>query len=316
MGKSDISVYKVSKNFGNKLHIGTCSWNYPEWSEVGIYSGKQKRHYDYLPEYAEHFNTAEIDQWFWSLESPDNLRLPKADDVEAYANLTPKDFRFTVKAPNAVTLTHFYKQAPKEFAEKPNPHFLSGNVMDAFLKSIRPLGEKIAVIEFEFEYLNKQKMPSVDVFFDQVGPFLDKLPRDYTFAIETRNPNLITSNWFDFLKTHNTGHVFVDGGYVPPPYSIYEKHGDACLTTRTVTMRMLGSDRLGIEKKTGKHWTKVVEPRDKSIDDAAKFAAKLFPGHYDIYANFNNHFEGSAPLSIRTMIKILKKYMKEFGIPE
>lgn len=313
MEKDTISVYEVCKDLKNRLHIGTCSWNYPEWQEIGIYSAKQKRHYDYLPEYAEHFNTAEVDQWFWSLDSPDSVRLPKKEDVEAYAKLTPKDFRFTVKAPNSITLTHFYKQAAKEFAEKPNPHFLSNKVMDAFLKSLKPLGEKVAVIEFEFEYLNKKKMASIEAFFDQMGPFLDKLPGDYSYAIETRNPNFITSEWFDFLKAHKTGHVFADGGYMPPPYSLYEKFGAASLPTKTVAMRFLGPDRLAIEKKTGKLWSEVVEPRDEAIDDAAKFAAKLFPGHYDVYANFNNHFEGSAPLSIRTMIKVLKKYMVEMG---
>jgi len=313
MDKNAISVYEVCKMFKNRLHIGTCSWNYPEWEEVGIYSAKQKRHYDYLPEYAEHFNTAEVDQWFWSLETPDSIRLPKYEDVEAYAKLTPKDFKFTIKAPNSITLTHFYKQAPKEFAEKPNPHFLSTKVMDAFLKTLKPLEDKVALIELEFEYLNKQKMPGIEAFFDRVGPFLDKLPDDYSFAIETRNPNFIKAEWFEFLRAHRTGHVFADGGYMPPPSSVYEKFGEASLPTKTVAMRLLGPDRLAIEKKTGKHWSKIVDPHEEAIDDASRFAAKLFPGHYDVYANFNNHFEGSAPLSIRTMIKMLKKYMMEMG---
>jgi hypothetical protein len=73
MDKKNISVYGISKKFKNRLRIGTCSWNYSEWQEIGIYSAKQVRHYDYLPEYAEHFNTVEVDQWFWSLESPETV---------------------------------------------------------------------------------------------------------------------------------------------------------------------------------------------------------------------------------------------------
>lgn len=82
-------VHNLPKKLKSRLRIGTCSWNYPEWQEIGIYSAKQKKHYDYLPEYAERFNTAEVDQWFWSLESPDIVRLPKSEDVEACAKLTP-----------------------------------------------------------------------------------------------------------------------------------------------------------------------------------------------------------------------------------
>lgn len=232
MRPNPISVYPLVTKFKSHLYIGTCSWNYPEWQEIGIYSQKQSKHYEYLPEYAEHFNSAEVDQWFWSLESPELVRLPKQEDVEAYARLTPDTFRFSVKAPNSITLTHFYKQASKEFAEKPNPHFLSTKLMTAFTKSLEPLKGKIGVIVFEFEYLNKSKMPSLDAFLDRVGPFLDDLPGDHEYAIEIRNPN--------FLK-----------------------------------------------------------------EDISELVKKLIPKKFDVYANFNNHLEGSAPLSIRKLLEAL-----------
>jgi uncharacterized protein YecE (DUF72 family) len=285
--------------------MGTCSWNYPEWQEIGIYSQQQKRHYDYLPEYAEHFNSVEVDQWFWSLESPDTIRLPRPDDVKAYADLTPDDFKFTVKAPNSITLTHFYKQAPKDFAGQPNPHFLSKKLTESFLKSLEPLRKKIGVVMFEFEYLNKEKMPSLDAFFDQLGPFLSSLPDDFAFAIETRNPNYLKEEYLQFLKKHRTGHVFVDGYYMPSAASVFEKFGKVSLPTKKVVVRLLGPDRQGIEKKTRKRWTQIVDPRDKTIGDIAELVLKLIPEKFDVYANFNNHLEGSAPLSIAKFVSAL-----------
>lgn len=296
----------VPKKLRDHLRIGTCSWNYPEWQEVGIYSQQQKRHYDYLPEYAEHFNTAEVDQWFWSLESPDSVRLPRKEDVNAYAELTPDGFKFTIKAPNAITLTHFYKQAPKEVAEKPNPNFLSKQIMKSFLKLLEPLKEKIGVIMLEFEYLNKEKMPTLAAFLDHLGPFLSSLPSDYAFAIETRNPNYLKEEYFEFLKEHNTGHVFVDGYYMPSAASVFEKHGKASLPVKNVVIRLLGADRQGIEKKTRKRWTQIVDPHDKTIGEVADLVLKLIPQKFDVYANFNNHLEGSAPLSIAKFVQELK----------
>ncbi len=300
-----ISSYPATRKFKNHLHIGTCSWNYPEWQEIGIYSAKQSRHYDYLPEYAEHFNSAEVDQWFWSLDSPDSVKLPRMEDVEAYAKLTPDDFKFTVKAPNAITLTHFYKQAPKEFAEEVNPHFLSKKVMTAFLKALEPLKDKVGVIMFEFEYLNKEKMPSIQAYFDQLGPFLDSLPDEYQYAIEIRNPNYLREEYFDFLKDHDTGHVFVDGYYMPSAFSVFEKFGDASLPTNTIVVRLLGLDRQGIEKKTRKHWTEIVDPRDKTIEEILGVLKKLLQQKFDVYANFNNHLEGSAPKSVQKLVDML-----------
>lgn len=307
MKKEDHSVFELSKKTLNRLRIGTCSWNYPEWEEIGIYSQQQKRHYEYLPEYSQHFNTAEVDQWFWSLDSPDSVRLPRKDDVEAYNDLTPDDFKFTVKAPNAVTLTHFYKQADKRFAEKPNPHFLSEKVMDAFLKALSPLKKKIGVIMFEFEYLNREKMPSMSAFFDHAGPFLDKLPDQFNYGIETRNPNYLKNEYFEFLKSHHTGHVFADGYYMPPVAAVFEEHGKSSLPTKTVVIRLLGADRQGIEKKTRKRWTRIVDPRDKTLKEISEFVARLIPEKFDVYANFNNHLEGSAPLSISKFVSWMKK---------
>jgi uncharacterized protein YecE (DUF72 family) len=301
----NITVYSLSKKFKNHLRIGTCSWNYPEWQKIGIYSAKQKRHYDYLPEYSQHYNTAEVDQWFWSLYGPDNVKLPSEEDVEAYANLTPEDFKFTIKVPNSVTLTHFYKQAPKQFAEQPNPNFLSKKIMDAFLKAIKPLKKKVGVIMFEFEYLNKEKMPTLEAFMDQLGPFLNNLPADYKFAIENRNKNFYTEEYFKFLKSHNVGHVFVDGYFLPSADSVFEKFGNVSLPTKSIVIRLLGADRQAMEKKTGKYWTKIVEPRDQTIKEVAEFIEKLIPQKVDVYANFNNHLEGSAPLSIAKFIDLL-----------
>lgn len=302
----EISVERLPQKLKENLRIGTCSWNYPEWEEIGIYSQKQRRHYDYLPEYADHFNTAEVDQWFWSLESPDSVRLPKHEDVEAYERLTPEDFRFTVKAPNSITLTHFYKQAPKEFAEKPNPHFLDTKLMDSFLASIRTLSPKIGVIMFEFEYLNKSKMPSQSAFFDLVGPFLTSLPKVYSYAIEIRNQNYLTKEYFQFLKSHDCGHVFVEGYYMPPVSGLFEKFGPDSLTSKSVVLRLLGADRQGIEKKTRKHWTEIVDPKDKTISEISELVRKLIRKKFDVYANFNNHLEGSAPLSISKFMDMLK----------
>ena len=180
-------------------------------------------------------------------------------------------------------------------------------VMDSFLKSLKPLKEKVGVIMFEFEYLNKDKMPSLEAFFDRLGPFLDELPKDHQYSIEIRNPNYIKEEYFDFLKSHKVGHVFIDGYYMPPAYGVFEKFGKASLPTKTVVVRLLGSDRQGIEKKTRKHWTEVVDPRDKTIEEISDLVKKLIPEKFDVYANFNNHLEGSAPQSISKFIRLLEK---------
>jgi uncharacterized protein YecE (DUF72 family) len=101
------------------MRIGTCSWKYDSWKGL-IYPDFGE--FNYLEEYSKHYNTVEIDQWFWSLNKS-NVYLPKSNVVEEYNDSTPNDFKFTIKMPNSLTLTHPYK------SYEPNPYFLSNELM-------------------------------------------------------------------------------------------------------------------------------------------------------------------------------------------
>ena len=76
------------------VRIGTCSWKFPSWEGL-IYSAADG--INYLSEYAQKYDTVEVDQWFWSLFGEDNIGLPKPSDVVAYRDSVSDDFRFTIK---------------------------------------------------------------------------------------------------------------------------------------------------------------------------------------------------------------------------
>jgi uncharacterized protein YecE (DUF72 family) len=179
------------------LRIGTCSWKYPSWEGL-VY--KHARGTDYLREYATHYNTVEVDQWFWSLFGPENIRLPDPHDVKAYRQSVPADFRFTVKAPNAITLTHFH-QASKKDPLVPNPAFLSLPLFMKFLEHLEPMHDVMGPVMFQFEYLNKQKMQSQATFLEQLGAFIQQLPATFQYGVEVRNGNYVNAGFFDFLST-------------------------------------------------------------------------------------------------------------------
>lgn len=91
-----------------KVRIGTCSWKYPEWHGLAASAPKG---IDYLAEYSLKYSTVEIDQWFWSLFSPSRSKAgPIPADVLRYREAVPEDFRFSIKVPNSITLTHYYQK--------------------------------------------------------------------------------------------------------------------------------------------------------------------------------------------------------------
>jgi uncharacterized protein YecE (DUF72 family) len=289
------------------LRIGTCSWKYDSWKGLIYDSSLRYRPEDYLSDYARHFRTVEVDQWFWSL-FPKGIRLPEAKTVTSYADRVPDDFIFTVKAPNSITLTHFYAKQPKAlaaYANRPNKHFLSVDLLKRFLDTLLPLGKKMGPVMFQFEYLNRKKMPSRDAFLNRLHEFFEEAPMDFQYAIETRNPNYLSKEFFSFLKKRKIGYVFLEGYYMPPIGEVFHKYDTAAADFGVI--RLHGGDRKAIEEKTGEKWNRVVEPRDTALDSAVEIVNEYFQRRIHTFVNVNNHFEGSAPLTAERLVKLLQR---------
>ncbi|MAG13043.1 MAG: hypothetical protein CMN78_00415 [Spirochaetales bacterium] len=285
------------------LRIGTCSWKYPSWQSL-VYSGT--KNINFLEEYAKRYNTVEIDQWFWSLFGEDKISLPRADTVDEYCRAVPGDFKFTIKAPNSITLTHFYRHLTGGKLV-PNPHFISKPLLNDFLASIKPLHPYLGLVMLQFEYLNKQKMENLAEFLDCIDQLLEDTPEDIRFALEPRNPNFFTKRYFTFLSERGLSHVFIQGYYMPEITEVYWKYRD--LVTMPVVVRLHGYDRDEIEKKTRKQYHSIVAPKDDELPGVIKMVQDLRERGVDVYLNVNNHYEGSAPLTIEKIRGLISDYL-------
>jgi uncharacterized protein YecE (DUF72 family) len=274
------------------LHIGTCSWKYDSWRGL-VYSDQPD--IDYLREYAQKYDTVEIDQWFWSLHGVHSVTLPRQDAVDAYLRSVPENFSFSIKVPNSITLTHLYRKN-KTDPMVVNPYFLSVELFHRFLQSIESLRPHLGPLMFQFEYLNKQKMASQTVFHEKFQQFLSKIPGGYLYAIEIRNSNYINSDYFSFLKDNHIIHVFLQGYYMSPAATIYENYSS--FITDTAVIRLLGPDRKGIEERSGEEWNRVVDPKDGELPDILHMIEDCISRNVTVWLNVNNHYEGSAPITI------------------
>lgn len=283
------------------IKLGTCSWKYESWKGI-VYSEISKK--NYLKEYSKKFQTVEIDQWFWSLFSPSKVVLPQRNVVEEYSKSVPHDFLFTIKVPNSITLTHFYKES-KEDELRTNPHFLSVELFQEFLNSIEPILNKTGCLIFQFEYLNKLKMKSLSDFQLKISEFrkqiTDKVPR---IGIEIRNPNYLNEKYFRFLLEEKLTPVLLEGYYMPPVVETYLKFKE--YIRELVVLRLHGPDRQGIEKIANESWNRIYINRDKEIDSLVEMIKELQNNEVDLFVNVNNHFEGSAPLTIEKIKSRLK----------
>ena len=275
------------------VRFGTCSWKYDSWKGI-VYTESNPK--NYLKEYSKKFNSVEIDQWFWSLFPPSKVVLPQKRVVEEYNKSVPEDFLFTIKVPNSLTLTHFYKES-KDEQLKVNPFFLSKELFDQFLESIEPIKNQVGCLIFQFEYLNKQKMSSFAELQFKLADFFKNLNKKTpTIGIELRNPNYLNEKYFKFLEELNLAPVFLEGYYMPPIKEIYSKFKK--FINSVAVIRLHGPDRKGIEKIANENWNQIYINRDSEINSIIEMIKDLQSREVDLFVNVNNHFEGSAPLTI------------------
>ncbi|MDC7228523.1 MAG: DUF72 domain-containing protein [Spirochaetales bacterium] len=271
------------------IKLGTCTWNYDSWLGL-VYSYKANSAAEYLKQYSQKYRTVEIDSWFY--------KIPDKAEVLSYKNSVDSDFSFTCKVTNAITLTNLRNKNKDR-----NPDLLSSELFKRYLDSIEALLPQIDGIMFEFEYLNKTKMSGAQEFLERLNDFFEKVPSGLPLAIETRNKNYLTNDYFKMLNDNKVMHVFSEKLYMPSVYNVYAKFQD--YINDGAIIRLLGGDRKEIEKQTKKQWDNIVQPKD-DLKQVVGMINYMSGKGLKITANVNNHYEGSAPKTIMKMIEMLR----------
>jgi uncharacterized protein YecE (DUF72 family) len=304
--------------------IGACSWNYDSWVGL-VYSRPRATAAEYLPEYSRRFKTAEIDSWFY--------RMPTARDAASYAAAVDGGFRFTCKAPRELTTRRLPAPGPARGGAggsavaagdagqagaggsdraagkacpadsgKPNPSFLSAVPYRSFIERIEPLHSRLDAVILEFEYMNRTKMGSLEEFLGLLGGFADSVPREVPIAVECRNGNYMKEGFFALLREKGLAPVLSEKQYMPSVVSLCDSFG--AMFGDLVVIRLMGGDRGEMERATGERWDRIVEERPEKAAIARMVKNLLVKGKR-VVVNVNNHYEGSAPLTIESLERML-----------
>ncbi len=167
-----------------RFWIGTSGWNYPHWRERFY-----PRHIPselWLPYYAAHFPTVEINNTFY--------RLPDPAFVERWAAEAPHGFKFAVKASRF--LTHI-----KRLKDCREP-------LQTFLDRVLLLGGTLGPLLFQLP-------PQMKRNDDRLADFLRLIPRELGAVFEFRNPSWHVQSVFDLLQSHNRAYCIMDHPLLP-----------------------------------------------------------------------------------------------------
>lgn len=258
-----------------RVRVGTSSFTAKGWQ--GVFYPAKLKPASYLAYYAKQFDTVEIDSTFYGP--------PSESTVRKWAELTPSYFLFSAKVPQVITHERCLKDCDGD--------------LSMFLCAMEHLGNRLGVLLFQFPYFNRQEFSGGEAFLQRLKPFLKKLPSGFRFAIEIRNKDWLTPDYFALLRERQVSAVLVDHPYMPNADGYFDRADP--VTSGVGYVRLLG-DRYAIEEQT-KNWDKTIIDRSREYRDWTTACEKLTKRGVDVFVYINNHYAGHAPAGVREFLK-------------
>ena len=280
------------------IRLGTSSWAFPGWAGL-VYDRKAtatELSNGGLGAYAAHplLRAVGVDRSFYGPVS--------AAEFRDYAAAVPDGFRFLVKAAGAVTTPwQRVTGGPKKFGK--NERFLDAafaarSVVAPFVDG---LGEKAGPLVFQFTPLGREYTKEPARFTSRLHAFLDALPRGPWYAVEIRDPELLTDDYVAALEATGATHCLNVHGRMPSVAEQAERTGRV-LGDRVAVRWMLHS---GFEYEEAKDryapFDRLVDEDPASREQIASISVKKAKSGAEVIVIANNKAEGCSPESLRRL---------------
>ena len=288
------------------VRFGTSSWAYEGWRGQIYHRSYPANRFskDSLAEYATfpsgeapRFRTVGIDHSFY--------RPASAAQLAHYASQVPTDFHFCSKVWEELTVPA-YADLPRYGAKagKPNPRFLDGSLFrDLVLQPFRQaLPGRIGPFIFEFQRTGLEPR----AFLDALDRFLSELPAGYPYAVEIRNPAVLSPRYREILLAHQVAHTYNHWTGMPPLLAQHRLLGER-FTAPFVVLRLLTPLGLPYADAVERYapYTHIVAPQPQMRRDAVSLIDSASSQGVTPYVLVNNRSEGNAPLTIQALAEML-----------
>jgi len=251
------------------IRLGASGWHYHDW--VGSFYPEGAAPGSYLVEYAHHYDIVEVDSTA--------RQIPSTELIDEWRMSTPRKFQFVVRAPGVITHEKVLQGSREEFR--------------AFVETVRGLENKLHSVLLQFDTFSKQAFPQHTRFFERLDEFLESASDEVPIAVEIRNRNWLTAEWFELLRRHHAMPVLVDHPWLTPIAELAKKFDLA--TGSAVFIRLLG-DVDAMEKRNCR-WDKAIVDRAGDLESLAETATQLVEKS-DVIVLADNRYAGHAPSTL------------------
>ena len=299
--------FDAAKRLPANIRFGTSTWTYPGWKGL-IYQREYASEKEFtaksLEEYAQFplFRTVGIDSSFYAP--------PKRQLLQSYATMVPENFRWVSKVWERITIPKYPgHRRYGALAGKENPDFLHAErfrteVLTPYVEA--DIKAHTGPFVFQFPTISKSVLSPAQ-FFDRLNTFLSQLPKEFSYAIELRNPELLNAHYFSILNTHRATHCFNHWHYMPRLADQMKCAADAGgLDADFYVARILTPLGVSYENavKLFSPYETLKRENPEMRTDAVRLIKRAVETKKSAFIIVNNRAEGNAPMTIDAIGKM------------
>jgi uncharacterized protein YecE (DUF72 family) len=260
-----------------------------------------------LAEYARFplFGTVGIDSSFYTPLT--------ARTLTSYADALPPEFPCVSKVWDRITVHTFAKARDKAKAGQPNPDFLNPALFTE--KVWQPCREHFAghtgPFVFEFQTIATQHKVSPSDFADRLDRFFGQLPAEGRYAVELRNAEFLTPEYFAVLREHDVAHLFNSWTRMPSIGMQLDLPGSVSAGF-LVARALLRPGRYYAEAVDAfAPYDRIQDPNPELRHDLVRLVETAEKLRIPAYIIVNNRAEGSAPGTIAAVAELLQQRKRQ-----
>ena len=288
------------------IRFGTSTWAYEGWKGQVYLRQYLPRTFtqECLGEYCQYQHRGEP---LFRIVGNDSTfyRPPTANQLQRYMNQIPEDFEMCFKVWENITIASFANRARyTDQGGQPNPRFLDATLFDELvLTPYREAKFEPHTGPFLFEFQRHGSFSHE--FCLRLDEFFSQLPKDFRYAVEIRNPELLGPAYHQVLQNHGIAHVY--NHWVSMP-ALAEQHARiGGFTAPFTVLRLLTPLKMSYAaaKKRAEPYNKIVGELPDMRRETVELVRKAVAENRWAYVLVNNRTEGNAPLTIQALSDLL-----------
>lgn len=268
-------------NENSNIRVGCQSWGYEDWiTKAGgetVFYPRSTRSGEMLELYSTVFNTIEVDSTVYGV--------PAESMMESWYDKSGQDFKFSLKTPRLVT--HELSLAPASYP-----------VFDEFLERTALLKEKLGAILIQLP----ASFESTKANAQTLRRFIGRLPSDFQFAVEFREPGWFTDWTFEEFEKNNVALALVEGKWVDRTIMF---EAIPKLASKLCYVRIMGERDL-------LQFDRILRPQDETL---RRWSEEIRNVEADMkYVYVDNYFEGFGPGTANKLKQMLNLPVMDFAV--